>query len=66
MVRSERNDALEKLFIRNLETDQEEELNIVDETVINPGASLMQKNRDTNKIRIGFFNFMRTNIILYL
>ena len=54
MIRSERNDALEKLFIRNLKNEQEEELKIVDEVVINPGVSIMQKNRDTDKIRVGF------------
>ncbi len=54
MIRSERSDALEKLFIRNLQTNEEEELKIIDETVINPGVSLMQKDRNTNKIRISF------------
>ncbi len=54
MIRSERNDALEKLFIRNLKNEQEEELKIVNETVINPGVSIMQKDRDTDKIRVGF------------
>ena len=34
MIRSERNDALDKLFIRNLQTNEEEELKIIDETVI--------------------------------
>ena len=54
MIRSERNDALDKLFIRNLQTNEEEELKIIDETVISPGMSLIQKNRNTNKIRISF------------
>ncbi len=54
MIRSERNDALEKLFIRNLKNEQEEELKIVNETVINPGVSIIQKDRDTDKIIVGF------------
>ena len=54
MIRSERNDALDKLFIRNLQTNEEEELKIIDETVISPGASLIQKDRNTNKIRVSF------------
>ncbi len=54
MIRSERSDALKKLFVRNLKSEEEEELKIADETVINPGVSLIQKDRDTDKIRIGF------------
>ena len=54
IIRSERNNALEKLFVRNLKTNIEEELKIINETVINPGVSLMQKDRNTNKIRVGF------------
>ena len=54
MIRSETRDALAKLYVRNLRTNKEEELVITDEKVITPGASLMQKNRDTNKLYIGY------------
>ena len=54
MIRSEKNDALQKLYVKNFTTGIEEELRISEEVVINQGASLMQKDRKTNKIRIGF------------
>ena len=50
MIRSEIRDALSKLYFRNLNTNEEKELVISDEKVISPGASLMQKDRNTNKI----------------
>tara|TARA_B100000029_G_scaffold408525_1_gene409810 strand:+ start:255 stop:2336 length:2082 start_codon:yes stop_codon:yes gene_type:complete len=54
MIRSETRDALAKLYVRNLSSNKEEELVITNEKVITPGASLMQKNRDTNKLYIGY------------
>jgi oligopeptidase B len=54
MVRSERVDALPKLFVRNLKTNKEEELKISDEEIISPGMSLGQKNRNTDTIRISY------------
>jgi len=54
MVRSEVRDALSKLYVRNLKTNKEEELTITDEKVITPGATLMQKNRNTNKLYIAY------------
>ena len=54
MIRSERVDALPKLFIRNLKTNQEEELIISDEEIISPGMTLIQKDRNTNTLRIGY------------
>ena len=54
MVRSELRDALAKLYVRNLKTDKEEELVIANEKVITPGATLMQKNRNTNKLYIAY------------
>ncbi len=54
MIRSEKNDALNKLFVRNLKSNEEEELKITNETVISPGMSLIQKDRNTNKIRVTF------------
>jgi len=54
MVRSERIDAMPKLFIRNLKTNKEEELKISDEEIISPSMSLMQKDRNTDVIRVSY------------
>jgi oligopeptidase B len=54
MVRSERVDALPKLFVRNLKTNIEEELKISDEEIISPGMSLGQKDRNTDNVRISY------------
>tara|TARA_B100001123_G_scaffold449995_1_gene617919 strand:+ start:1491 stop:3572 length:2082 start_codon:yes stop_codon:yes gene_type:complete len=54
MIRSEIRDALAKLYIRDLNTQKEHELIITDEKVITPGASLMQKDRNTNKIYVAY------------
>jgi oligopeptidase B len=54
MVRSERVDAKPKLLIRNLKTNKEEELKISDEEIISPGMSLMQKDKNTNVIRVSY------------
>ena len=54
MIRSEKNNALQKLYVKNFDTGKELELKITDELVINPGISLIQKDRSTNKIRISF------------
>jgi len=54
MIRSELRDALSKLYVRNLNTNKEEELVITDEKVISLGASLVQKDRNTNKVYIAY------------
>jgi len=54
MIRTEVRDALSKLYVRNLNTNKEEELVVANEKVITPGVSLMQKNRNTNKLYIGY------------
>ena len=54
MIRSELVDALPKLFVRNLETNTEEELIISNEEIISPGMGLMQKDRNTNTVRISY------------
>ena len=54
MIRAEKKDALQKIFIKNFKTGEEEELKITNEAVISPSMSLMQKDRNTNKLRIGF------------
>ena len=54
ILRGEKSDAIPKLFIRNIDTNKEEELLISDEPVGSPGISLMQKNTNTTKIRISW------------
>ena len=52
ILRMEKSDAISKIFIRNIDTNNEEELIISKEPVGSPGISLMQKNTNTTKIRI--------------
>ena len=54
IVRSEMSNALSKIYVRDIKTNKEEELIITEEKVISPGISLMQKNKDTDWIRIGY------------
>ena len=54
IIRSEKSDAIPKIFIRNIETNKEEELVISKEPVGSPRVSLMQKNTCTKKIRISW------------
>ena len=54
IIRSETSNALDKLFVRNLSTNVEEELVFSDEKVYVPGISLTQKNRDTNEVYIAY------------
>ena len=54
IIRSEVSDALSKIFVRNIETNKEEQLIFTEEKVISPGISLMQKDKNTDLIRIGY------------
>jgi len=54
VLRTEISDALGKVFVRNVKTNKEEQLIFADEKVISPSISLMQKNKDTDAIRIGY------------
>ena len=54
IIRSETSDALTKVFIKNLNTGKEHELKISDEVVHNPGAGLIQKDRNTSKLYISY------------
>jgi oligopeptidase B len=53
-LRGEKSDAIPKLYVRNIKTNHEEEIKISDEVIGVPGASLMQKNTNTTKIRVGW------------
>ncbi len=54
ILRAEKSDAIPKLFIRNIHTNEEEELIVSKEPVGSPGISLMQKNTNTTKVRISW------------
>jgi len=54
IIRSETSDALDKLFVRNITTKKEEELIFSDETVYVPGASLLQRDRNTDEIYLSY------------
>ena len=54
IIRSETSNALEKLFVKNITTEKEEELIFSDETVYVPGASLLQRNKNTDEIYLGY------------
>ena len=54
IIRSEKSDAIPKLYIRNIKTNEEEELKISDEAIGVPGVSLMQRDTNTTKIRVSW------------
>ena len=54
MIRSETSNALDKLFVRNISTGVEEELLFSDESIYVPGVSLVQRDRNTNNIYLGY------------
>ena len=54
IVRSEKSDAIPKLFIRNIKTNKEEEIKISNEVIGSPGSMLLQRDRNTSKIWISW------------
>jgi len=54
IIRSETSDALDKLFVRNITTETEEELIFSDESVYVPGVSLVQRDKNTDEIYLGY------------
>jgi oligopeptidase B len=54
IIRSETSDALDKLFVKNIKTNIEQELIFSDERIYVPGVSLTQRNRDTNEVYVGY------------
>ncbi|MDC3165862.1 prolyl oligopeptidase family serine peptidase [Candidatus Pelagibacter sp.] len=54
IIRSETSNALDKLFVRNISTNIEQELIFSDETIYVPGVSLVQKDRDTDEVYLGY------------
>ena len=54
ILRSEKSDAIPKLFVRNINTNKEEEIKISDEPIGVPGISLMQRDTNTSMIRVSW------------
>ena len=54
IIRSETSNALDKLFVRNLSTDVEEELVFSNEKVFVPSVSLIQKDKNTDNVYVGY------------
>ena len=54
IIRGETSNALDKLFVKNILTNIEEELIFSDENVYVPGVTLAQKNRNTDEIYLGY------------
>ena len=54
ILRSETSNALGKLFVRNIKTNVEEELNFVDEKVIVPSISLIQRDKNTDLVYLSY------------
>jgi len=54
IIRSEQSNALEKIFVKNVKTNTEEEIKFVDEKVIVPGVSLIQRDKNTNLVHLSY------------
>jgi len=54
IIRSETSNALGKIFVKNVKTNIEEEIKFADEKVIVPGVSLIQRERNTNHVYLGY------------
>ena len=54
IIRSETSDALDKLFVKNITTGKEEELVFSNESVYVPGISLVQRDKNTDEIYLGY------------
>ncbi len=54
IIRSETSNALDKLFVRNISTNIEQELIFSEERIYVPGVSLAQRNRDTDEVYLGY------------
>ena len=54
IIRSETSNALDKLFVRNINTNIEKELIFSDEKVYVPNISFRQKDKNTDEIYLGY------------
>ncbi len=53
-IRSELSNALDKIYVKNLKTNKEEEIIFTEETVYDSSVSLMQRDRKTDEIYISY------------
>ena len=53
-IRGEKSNAIPKLYVRNIKTNEEEEIKISEEAIGSPGASLIQKDTNTTNIRVSW------------
>ena len=53
-IRSELKNALDKIYVKNLKTNKEEEIIFTEETVYDSSVSLMQRDRKTDDIYISY------------
>ena len=54
IIRSEQSNALEKIFVKNVKTDFVEEIKFVDEKVIVPSISLIQREKNTDLVHLSY------------
>jgi len=54
IIRSETSNALDKLFVKNVSSGIEEELIFSDENIYVPGITLIQKDRNTDEVYLGY------------
>ena len=54
IIRSEKSNALARLFVKNTKTGIEEELKFTDEKVIVPSISLIQRNKNTDLVYLSY------------
>ena len=54
IIRSETSNALNKIFVKNKKTNEEEEIEFTDEKIIVPGISLVQRDRNTNLLYLNY------------
>ena len=54
VIRAEKSNALGKLFVKNNQTGEEEELIFSDEKVIVPGISLTQRDKNTDYVYLSY------------
>ena len=65
MIRGEMSNALPKLFVRNLKTNEEEELVFANEKVWSPAVAEIQKETDTDNVYISYSS-PKTNSRAYI
>ena len=65
MIRGETSNALPKLFVRNLKSNEEEELRFADEKVWSPSVAEMQKETNTDNVYISYSS-PKTNSKTYI